>query len=75
LAYPVRCVWNSPARYVTIEIPEPNLSRGMQRLNQAYVQRFNRRHRRVGHVLQGRYKAIAVDAAYRRFVAECCAGW
>jgi hypothetical protein len=33
----------------------------MQRLNQVYTQRFNRRHRRVGHVLQGRYKAIVVD--------------
>jgi hypothetical protein len=47
----------------------------MQRLNQAYAQRFNRRHRRVGHVRQGRYKAIVIDAAYRRFVAHCCGGW
>src|SRR3970282_548901 len=44
-----------------IETPEPNLTHGMQRLNQVYTQRFNRRHRRVGHVLQGRYKAIVVD--------------
>jgi hypothetical protein len=28
------------------------LRRGMQRLNQVYTRRFNRRHRRVGHVLQ-----------------------
>ncbi len=27
----------------------------------AYTQTFNRRHRRVGHVFQGRYKAILVD--------------
>jgi REP element-mobilizing transposase RayT len=44
-----------------IDTPEPNLTRGMQRLNQVYTQRFNRRHRRVGHVLQGRYKAIVLD--------------
>jgi hypothetical protein len=36
----------------------------MERLNQVYTPRFNRRHRRVGHVLQGRDKAIVVDAAY-----------
>lgn len=47
--------------HLLIETPEPNLTRGMQRLNQVYTQRFNRRHRRVGHVLQGRYKAIVVD--------------
>jgi hypothetical protein len=33
----------------------------MQRLNQVYTQAFNRRHARVGHVLQGRYKSIVVD--------------
>jgi hypothetical protein len=42
----------------------------MQRLNQAYAQRFNRRHRPVGYVLQVRYKAIVGGAAYRRFVAQ-----
>ena len=47
--------------HLLIETPEPNLTRGMRRLNQVYTQRFNRRHRRVGHVLQGRYKAIVVD--------------
>lgn len=33
----------------------------MRRLNGVYTQAFNRRHGRVGHVLQGRYKSIAVD--------------
>lgn len=44
-----------------IETPKANLSRGMQLLNGVYTMRFNRRHRRVGHVLQGRYKAILVE--------------
>lgn len=44
-----------------IETPEANLSRGMQRLNGRYTQVFNRRHGRVGHVFQGRYKAILVE--------------
>jgi putative transposase len=37
------------------------LSRMMQQLNSAYGQGFNRRHNRVGHVLQGRFKALLVD--------------
>ncbi len=40
--------------------PSP-LSRMMQQLNSAYSQFFNRSERKVGHVLQGRYKAIIVD--------------
>ena len=33
----------------------------MQQLNSAYSQSFNRRHDRVGHVLQGRFKSPLVD--------------
>jgi hypothetical protein len=44
-----------------IETPEGNLSQGMRHLNGVYTQRFNRRHGRVGHVFQGRFKAIVVD--------------
>lgn len=47
--------------HLLIETPEGNLISGMRRLNQVYTQRFNRRHGRVGHVLQGRYKSILVD--------------
>lgn len=41
--------------------PQANLSRGMRRLNGVYTQRFNRRHGRVGHAFQGRFKAILVE--------------
>jgi REP element-mobilizing transposase RayT len=41
--------------------PKANLSKGMRQLNGVYTQRFNRRHGRVGHVFQGRFKAIVVD--------------
>ena len=42
--------------------PDTNpLSRMMQQLNSAYSQSFNSRHERVGHVLQGRFKALLVD--------------
>ena len=47
--------------HLVLETPEPNLVRGMRRLNGVYTQTFNRRHDRAGHVLQGRYKAILVD--------------
>jgi hypothetical protein len=33
----------------------------MRQLNGVYTQSFNRAHRRVGHVFQGRYKAIIVQ--------------
>lgn len=47
--------------HLLIETPAGNLVSGMRRLNGVYTQAFNRRHGRVGHVLQGRYKAIVVD--------------
>ncbi len=47
--------------HLVVETPSGNLAKGMRHLNGVYTQRFNRCHGRVGHVLQGRYKAIAVD--------------
>src|SRR5687767_2263283 len=38
-----------------------NLSRAMQWLNVSYIVWFNRRHQRVGHLFQGRFKSIVVD--------------
>ena len=48
--------------HLLIETSKPTLSKGMKYLNGIYTQRFNRRHHRVGHVLQGRFKAILVDS-------------
>lgn len=47
--------------HLLVETPEANLSRGMRQLNGVYTQSFNRAHGRVGHVFQGRYKAILVE--------------
>ncbi|HQO82913.1 MAG TPA: transposase [Synergistales bacterium] len=47
--------------HLLLETPRANLSRGMRQLNSVYTQGFNRRHERVGHVLQGRYKSILVE--------------
>ncbi|MFN7087552.1 MAG: REP-associated tyrosine transposase [Burkholderiales bacterium] len=47
--------------HLLIETPQPNLSRGMRQLNGVYTQGFNRRHRKAGHLFQGRFKAILVE--------------
>lgn len=47
--------------HLLIETPDANLVCGMRRFNGAYAQHFNRRHQRVGHLLQGRYKSIIVE--------------
>jgi putative transposase len=47
--------------HLLIETPDANLSKGMRQLNGMYTQQFNRLHNRVGHVFQGRYKAILVE--------------
>ena len=57
--------------HMLIETPEGNLGQGMRQLNSAYSQYYNRRHDLVGHVMQGRYKAILVQKeAYLRELAR-----
>ena len=47
--------------HLLIETPDGNLSLGMRQLNGVYTQAFNKRHRRAGHLFQGRYKAILIQ--------------
>ncbi|MEW6371625.1 MAG: transposase [Pseudomonadota bacterium] len=47
--------------HLLIETLEGNLSQGMRQLNGVYTQHYNHRHRLVGHLFQGRYKAILVQ--------------
>jgi putative transposase len=47
--------------HLLVEIPDGNLSIGMRQLNGVYTQWFNRRHKRVGHLFQGRFKAVVVQ--------------
>jgi putative transposase len=54
------CLMNNHYHLV-IETPDGNLSKGMRQLNGVYTQSFNRRHNRVGHIFQGRYKAILIE--------------
>jgi hypothetical protein len=41
---------------------ETNLQKFMQRFNTSYTVYFNRRHQRTGHLYQGRYKVLLIDA-------------
>ena len=47
--------------HLLVETPEANLLAGMRQRNGVYTQMANRAHNRVGHVFQGRFKAILVD--------------
>jgi hypothetical protein len=47
--------------HLLVETAEANLSQIVKQINGAYTQRFNRRHRRVGHLFQGRFKSVVVD--------------
>jgi REP element-mobilizing transposase RayT len=47
-----------------LETPEANLSRAMQWLNVSYSVWFNRRHKRVGHLFQGRFKSLVIEDEY-----------
>jgi putative transposase len=47
--------------HLIVETPKANLSEFMRQFNISYPGYYNRRHRRIGHLYQGRFKAIVVD--------------
>jgi REP-associated tyrosine transposase len=58
--------WNyclMPNHYhATLKPTHPNLSEGIRRINSVYAQWWNKRHERVGHVFQGRFKDQIVES-------------
>ena len=48
--------------HLIVETPEPNISRALQWLNVSYAVYFNKKRNRIGHVFQGRFKALIVNA-------------
>lgn len=48
--------------HLLFETPDTNLSRGMKDLDGDYASYFNVRHRRAGHLFQGRFKSHLVDS-------------
>ena len=47
--------------HILLETPKGNISDYMRHLTMRYTSHFNRRHKKVGHVFQGRFKGILVD--------------
>lgn len=56
--------------HLLLETLDGNLARGMRELNGVYAQFFNRRHDRIGHLFQGRYKAPLVSKS--SYLLELC---
>jgi REP element-mobilizing transposase RayT len=57
--------------HLVLGTPRANLSRAMGWLQTTYTARFNARHRRSGHLFQGRFKAQLVEAdEYARWLVE-----
>ena len=53
--------------HLVIEAPRANLGSGMQQLHGRYAQDFNKRHRRSGHLFQGRYGGTPVRSDAQLF--------
>ena len=47
--------------HLLLETPLANLAIGMKLINSGYAQGFNRRHKRVGALFQGRYYSVLID--------------
>jgi len=61
--------------HLILMTPGGTLQKFMQRLNTSYTVFFNRRHRRSGHLFQGRYQAVLgseefVERVFERFLAK-----
>jgi len=72
--YSVRCLaycLMSNHYHLVLETPRANLSIAMRYVNGVYTQASNRRHRRTGHVFEGRFRSIVVDSdVYLRDLAR-----
>jgi hypothetical protein len=58
--------------HLVLETPEPNLVAGMAWLQSTYTIRLNSRHKLVGHVLSGRYKAQPVEGSGNGYLRNAC---
>ena len=58
--------------HLVLETPNPNLVSGMAWLQSTYTIRLNHRHKLVGHVLSGRYKAQLVEGSGNGYLRTAC---
>jgi putative transposase len=56
--------------HLLVETPDANLSQGMRQLNGVFTRSMDRKHHRVGHLFQVRYKVILVDKS--TYLLELC---
>lgn len=63
------CLMSNHYHFV-VQTHRPNLSRLMRQINGVYTQYYNHRHAKVGHLFQGRFKSILVDA--EAYFLEVC---
>ncbi len=52
-----------------LETPQANLVAGMRWFQSCFTVRYNLRHRKAGHLFQGRYKAVLVDPESQGYFA------
>jgi REP element-mobilizing transposase RayT len=58
--------------HLVVETPQANLVAGMTWFLGTYTSRFNRRHKLVGHLFSGRYRALLVDAESSGYFRTAC---
>ena len=58
--------------HLVLETPNANLVAGMAWLQSTYTIRLNHRHKLVGHLLSGRYKAQLVDGSGNGYLRTAC---
>ena len=56
--------------HLVLHATQPDLSRGLQRLNGRYAQGFNDKHVRFGPLFAGRFKCRVIDD--ERYLVEAC---
>ena len=58
--------------HLVLETPLANLVAGMKWFLGTYTSRFNRRHKLLGHLFSGRYKALIVDGSGNGYLRTVC---
>jgi REP element-mobilizing transposase RayT len=58
--------------HLVVETPNANLVAGMAWLQSSYTIRLNHRHKLIGHVLSGRYKAQLVEGSGNGYLRTAC---
>src|SRR5437762_13365425 len=58
--------------HLVVETPLANLVAGMKWFLGTYTGRFNRRHKLLGHLFSGRYKALIVEGSGNGYLKAVC---